>query len=262
MSLTIASRPSADARSVRTRLCCDAASAVRPDPRVLVTIGPLAENKVRIVVRDNGRHRADIERLYRIGVRAAKREITIANAYFFPGYRLLRDLRRAARRGVRVNLILQGNPDMRWVQWAANTLHDYLLRGGVHIYEYCERPMHAKVAVIDGDWVTVGSSNLDPLSLFLNLEANVVARSRALADVLRASLARLMQHHCRRIEPEDARRRTLLRQLLSYLAYHATRRLPSFAGWLPAHAPRHATLPAPDALLDGTDPDDHSRRHE
>src|SRR3546814_11387408 len=77
------------------------------------------------------------------------------------------------RRGVDVRLILQGNPDMRWVQWAANTLHDYLLRAGVKIYEYCERPMHAKVALIDDDWTTVGSSNLDPLSLFLNLEAKI-----------------------------------------------------------------------------------------
>lgn len=204
-----------------------------------------------LVVRDNARHRADIERIYRVGIRAARHEIVIANAYFFPGYRLLRDLRRAARRGVKVRLILQGNPDMRWVQWAANTLHDYLLRGGVHIYEYCERPMHAKVAVIDGDWVTVGSSNLDPLSLFLNLEANIVARDKPLADILRASLQKLMDNHCKRILPEDAQRRTMIRQLLSYLAYHATRRLPSFAGWLPAHAPRHETLPAPGTTATG-----------
>src|SRR3546814_9660320 len=67
-------------------------------------------------------------------------------------------LRQAARRGVDVRLILQGNPDMRWVQWAANTLHDYLLRAGVKIYEYCELPMHAKVALIDDDWTTVGRS--------------------------------------------------------------------------------------------------------
>lgn len=200
---------------------------------------------VALVVRDNGRHRADIERIYRVGVRAAKRQIIIANAYFFPGYRLLRDLRRAARRGVDVRLILQGNPDMKFVQWAANTLHDYLLRAGVRIYEYCERPMHAKVALIDEDWSTVGSSNLDPLSLFLNLEANLVVRDAGLAAALRASLERLMAQHCREIKPEQATRRTLLRQLLSYLAYHATRRLPSFAGWLPAHVPKRRTLPPP-----------------
>src|SRR3546814_19742189 len=96
-------------------------------------------------------HRADIERIYRVGIRAAKHQIIIANAYFFPGYRLLRDLRQAARRGVDVRLILQGNPDMRWVQWAANTLHDYLLRAGVKIYVYCERPMPAKVAMKIGN---------------------------------------------------------------------------------------------------------------
>src|SRR3546814_12318110 len=74
---------------------------------------------------------------------------------------------------------------MRWVQWAANTLHDYLLRAGVKIYEYCERPMHAKVALIDDDWTTVGPSNLDPLSLVLHLEANLVVRDAPLADTLR-----------------------------------------------------------------------------
>ncbi|MFT4046054.1 MAG: hypothetical protein QM661_05080 [Solimonas sp.] len=79
-------------------------------------------------------------------------------------------------------------------------------------------------------------------------------RSRTLADALRASLDRLTAHHCREITARDARRRTQARQLLSYLAYHLTRRLPSFAGWLPAHAPRHATLPAADALPAAADP--------
>jgi cardiolipin synthase len=198
------------------------------------------------LIRDNGLHRADIERIYRVGIRAAKQQIVIANAYFFPGYRLLRDLRQAARRGVDVRLILQGNPDMRWVQWAANTLHDHLLRAGVHIYEYCERPMHAKVALIDDDWVTVGSSNLDPLSLFLNLEANLVVRDAPLAATLRTSLNRLMDHHCREILPQQAKKRTLLRQILSYVAYHVTRRLPVIAGWMPAHAPTHRILPEPN----------------
>lgn len=196
-----------------------------------------------LVIRDNDRHRADIEHIYRVGIRAAQRQIIIANAYFFPGYRLLRDLRRAARRGVDVRLILQGNPDMKPVQWAANTLHDYLLRGGVRIYEYIERPMHAKVALIDEDWVTVGSSNLDPLSLFLNLEANLVVRDAPLTQTLRKSLEQLLARHCREIPPERARRRSLLRQMLSYFAYHVTRRLPLVAGWLPAHTPIQRTLP-------------------
>lgn len=197
-----------------------------------------------LAVRDNSRRRNGIEHVYRLGIRAARGRIIIANAYFFPGYRLLRDLRRAARRGVRVQLILQGRPDMRYVRWAAKTLHDYLLRGGVEIYEYRERPLHAKVAVIDDDWVTIGSSNLDPLSLFLNLEANLVIRDRPLADALRASLQRLIDEHSIAIPAEAARRPTLLRQLLSYLAYHISRRLPVLAGWIPSRPPRRSSLAA------------------
>src|SRR5690606_37234668 len=131
------------------------------------------------VTRDNGRHRNDIEQHYLAAIRSARSEILIANAYFFPGYRLLRELRNAARRGVRVGLVLQGEPDMPMVRAASKLLYDYLLSAGVEIHEYCQRPLHGKVAIVDEDWSTVGSSNLDPLSLSLNLEANVVIRDRA-----------------------------------------------------------------------------------
>ncbi|MDB5986794.1 MAG: clsB [Nevskia sp.] len=189
-----------------------------------------------LVTRDNHAHRNDIERLYRLGIRSAQQRIVIANAYFLPGYRLLRDLRNAARRGVDVRLILQGNPDMPIVRAATVALHDYLLRGGVRIYEYCERPLHAKVAVIDDRWSTVGSSNLDPLSLFLNLEANLVVRDQAFNTTLSATLDQLMQKHCKELSAEHARNPTLVRQALSFLAFHLIRRAPTIAGWLPAHA--------------------------
>ena len=102
------------------------------------------------------------------------RHVLIANAYFFPGYRLLRDLRRAASRGVTVQLILQSHPDAPIVRFSRAPLYDILLKDGVTIHEYCRRTMHGKVAVVDDIWTTVGSSNLDPLSLSLNLEANVL----------------------------------------------------------------------------------------
>lgn len=121
------------------------------------------------MTRDNAAHADDIERHYRIAIRAARRRIVIANAYFLPGYRLLKGLRDAARRGVEVTLILQGHPDMPWVTAATRSLYHYLLPAGVRIVEYCRRPFHGKVAVVDDEWATVGSSNLDPLSLWLNL---------------------------------------------------------------------------------------------
>jgi cardiolipin synthase len=206
--------------------------------------------RAALVLRDDEGHSQDIERMYRLGIRAARREIIIANAYFFPGYRLLRDLRDAARRGVAVHLILQGRPDMPAVRWAAATLYDYLLRGGVHIHEYCERPLHGKVAVIDGVWATVGSSNLDPLSLFLNLEANLVVEDAAFATELHGCLDRLIRSQCRELSAPRAGPSTLLRNAAGVAAFHLLRRLPRLAGWLPAHGAASLLRGADEAAQD------------
>lgn len=207
------------------------------------------------VTRDNGRRRNAIEREYRAAIRAARSEVVIANAYFFPGYRLLRALRRAARRGVKVSLVLQGQPDMAIVRTAAQLLHRRLVQAGVDVYEYCQRPLHGKVAVIDGVWATVGSSNLDPLSLALNLEANVIIRDRDFAAVLRANLDGLMRHHCTQLDPRDFARQPRWRVWTETLAYHLTRRFPAWAGWLPAHTPVLKPLspsPLPTTAIDGS----------
>ena len=207
------------------------------------------------VTRDNGRRRDTIEREYRAAIRAARSEVVIANAYFFPGYRLLRALRRAARRGVKVSLILQGQPDMAIVRTAAQLLHRHLVQSGVDVYEYCQRPLHGKVAVIDGVWATVGSSNLDPLSLALNLEANVMIRDREFAAVLRANLDGLMRNHCTRLDPQAFARQPRWRVWTETLAYHLTRRFPAWAGWLPAHTPEIKPVspsPLPTTATDGS----------
>lgn len=190
------------------------------------------------VVRDNRRHTNDIERHYRIAIRAAKQRIVIANAYFFPGYRFIKELRRAARRGVDVRLILQGQPDMPFVKTAAGMLYHHLLRAGVRIYEYCERPLHGKVAVMDDEWATVGSSNLDPMSLSFNLEANVVIRDRDFALTLTGKLEKLMCDACNEVTAESLGELKGWPLVQSFLAYHFTRRYPRWAQWLPRHVPR------------------------
>ena len=189
------------------------------------------------VTRDNHLHTTDIERHYRIALRSARERVVIANAYFFPGYRLVREMRRAARRGVDVRLVLQGQPDMPIARTAAGLLYDHLQRAGVRIYEYCERPLHGKVALVDGEWATVGSSNLDPLSLSLNLEANVVIRDAAFNATLHERLSRLMRDCCKQVEPAPRTRWEGLRLLRGYCVYHLMRWFPAWAGWLPRHAP-------------------------
>ena len=206
------------------------------------------------VTRDNHDHPSDIERHYRIALRSARERVVIANAYFFPGYRFVREMRRAAKRGVDVRLILQGQPDMAIVRTAASMLYDHLLRAGVQIYEYCERPLHGKVALVDDEWSTVGSSNLDPLSLSLNLEANVVIQHRGFNAHLHRRLSHLMDNHCRQIEPSPPGRLDGLRLLRSYLVFHLMRWFPTWAGWLPRHKPTIAVAGAPDQSAAGAEP--------
>ena len=214
----------------------DAAPALPADaPRRGAAAGPAA---ALFVTRDNWEHHNDIERHYRVAIRSARKRIWIANAYFFPGYLLLRGLRRAARRGVDVRLILQGEPDMPIAKMAASLLYEHLQRDGVEIHEYCRRPLHGKVAVVDDDWATVGSSNLDPLSLSLNLEANVIVRDRSFAAELSDKLETLMRTECKVIQCQPPCRAGVWQSLRSAVVFHVLRRFPDWAAWLPRHTPK------------------------
>ena len=205
-------------------------------------VAPCGTLRAALVLRDNLRYRQTFERAYLYGITQARRDILIANAYFFPGRQFRRALAKAAARGVRVRLLLQGEPDMLVAQLAASMLYDYLIDAGVQIFEYCKRPLHAKVACVDDDWSTVGSSNLDPLSLALNLEANVVARDTGLNAALRASLERLIAEDCRPVQRGPASRRRLRRLWVGVVVFHFLRRFPAWAGALPAHKPRLRTI--------------------
>ena len=136
------------------------------------------------VVRDNLSQRRAIERSYVEAIHRARTRIDIAVPYFYPGRGFLRALTAAARRGVRVRLLLQGKVDYRIAALAARAVYDEMRARGVRIYEYTPAFLHAKVALVDDDWATVGSSNIDPLSLLLNLEANVVVRDPPFAAAL------------------------------------------------------------------------------
>jgi len=145
-----------------------------------------------LVLRDNVHHRHDIERAYLKAIGEARREIVIANAYFIPGRRLRRALVLATQRGVRVRLLLQGKYEHFLQYHAARPVYHRLLAAGVDIHEYAPSALHAKVAVVDGRWATVGSTNLDPLSLLLAREANVVTTDATFARSLRDRLDALM----------------------------------------------------------------------
>ena len=146
------------------------------------------EQDAVFLIRDNIRHRNDILHAYIAAINGAQKEILIANAYFLPGLRFGLALHAAARRGVRITVLLQGKTDHPLLRYATQTLYAALLKAGMRIYEYEKSFMHAKVAVIDRLWATVGSSNIDPFSLLLAKEANLFVRNPAFAAELHASV--------------------------------------------------------------------------
>ena len=156
----------------------------------------------KFVIRDNLRYRRDIERAYLAAIRTAKREIVIANAYFFPGVRFRRALIAAADRGVNVTLLLQARVEYRLLHYASRALYGQLLDAGVSIAEYHRSFLHAKVAVVDDHWATVGSSNIDPYSLLMAREANVFVRDAHFADQLRIELLSMIETGTRPVERE------------------------------------------------------------
>lgn len=181
------------------------------------------------VVRDNLAHRRDIERVYLAALALARDEIIIANAYFLPGHRFRKLLKKAAARGVRVQLLVQGHTDHPFFQTAARALYRDLLAAGVVIHEYHSSELHAKVAVVDGHWATVGSSNIDPFSLLLAREANIVVDDARFADDLRQRLHQAIDQSAA-LDSADWRRRPWPRRMVSWLAYESVRLMAGLAG--------------------------------
>ena len=185
--------------------------------------------RAMLVLRDNLRMRHAIERAYLRAIGHARRDILIACAYFLPGIRFRRALMAAAGRGVRVRLLLQGRQEYRLPHWAQQAMYEEFLRAGIEIIEYQPSFLHAKAAVVD-DWATVGSSNIDPFSLLLAREANIVVFNADFAQRLRGAIEGLIETGGRSLAPNHHARRGLIARLLQVLAFGLLRAVVAFSG--------------------------------
>jgi cardiolipin synthase len=140
-------------------------------------------------------------------------------------------LRNAARRGVRVTVLLQGRIEYRLLHYATQALYDRLLNDGIRIFEYHYSFLHAKVAVIDEEWATVGSSNIDPFSLMLAKEANLVVLDRKFAAELRSSLELAMQKGARELAAASWRALPWHSRLLRWTSYVIIRLVVGMSGY-------------------------------
>jgi len=197
----------------------------RPPPPAAPLLAPVVRGtaKAALLIRDNLRHRLDIEHAYLAAIHRARREIVISCAYFLPGRRFRKTLLAAVKRGVSVKLLLQGRVEYVLQHYATQSLYDRMLSAGVRIFEYDKAFLHAKVAVIDGEWATVGSSNIDPFSLLLAREANVAVRDADFARALRASLEAAIAGSAHEVRLEDLRARSWFTRLAAAAAYSVVR---------------------------------------
>lgn len=192
---------------------------------------PCGHIEAAFIKRDNLRHRRDIESAYLDAIASATEEIIIANAYFLPGRRFRQALIQAAARGVRVVLLLQGRVEYLLLHYASHALYGVLLDAGIEIYSYHKSFLHAKVAVIDGRWATVGSSNIDPFSLMLALEGNIVALDSGFAAALRDSLLQAIDEGAQLVALDRWRQQRLYSRFLAWASYGMVRFLMGVAGY-------------------------------
>jgi cardiolipin synthase len=191
----------------------------------------VAAPEIAFLVRDNLRHRRDIERAYLEAIDGAQHEIIIANAYFLPGRTFRNALIQAAQRGIRVVLLLQGKVEYRLQHYATHALYDQLLAAGIEIYEYQASYLHTKVAVVDGQWATVGSSNIDPFSLLLAREANLAVWNAGFAGELRVGLLAAIANDAVHIGEEYGGTRNFFGRLVARLSYGIVRLLVGMLGY-------------------------------
>lgn len=162
--------------------------------------------------------RHSVRKAYLHAIRHAQHTVRLSNAYFIPDRGILRALRLAAERGVKVQILVAGQSDVLAVRYASCALYARMLRFGAEIFEWPQRMLHAKCAVIDGTWCSIGSYNLDRRSLLHNLEANIACVDTALGAALDAQFV-LDAERSKRIDPETWHRRPVLRKLMEQLCY-------------------------------------------
>lgn len=161
--------------------------------------------EMRLRINDGLRNLNQISSTYRKALRSSDDEILIMASYFTPSRRLLNTLLRASARGIRVNIVLAGESDVPFMKPAIEFLYRRLLKAGIGLYEYLPAVLHAKVCVVDRKWMSIGSYNLNRLSEFYALEANIDVRDTVLASELAGQIEKVMQTECRKVELEETK---------------------------------------------------------
>jgi len=189
--------------------------------------GSYQEN-IRLKVLQNNwyRNRMEILRSYRSAFRHAQKRMVIFASYFLPGRNERKLLRNASLRGVDIKIVFSAESDAPMFDKATRFLYDFILRNNISIYEYLPSNLHAKVAVVDGKWSTVGSYNINHVSDYASVEINVSILDEEFAMKFEDILNDIIKKDCRQVTIEEYNRRhTWLSRFSGWVSYQMIRLL-------------------------------------
>lgn len=177
---------------------------------------------VRMRRNDWVRRKNEISVTYIEMLRHARSHMTILCSYFLPGKVIRRLLSRAAKRGVKIKVITAGRSDIMMAKHAERWLYNWLLRKKIELYEYQPTVLHGKIAVCDGEWLTVGSYNINNISAYASIELNLDVRDAVLASETEAALSEIINRRCIPVTSSTLRRNPLV-QLVQWFSYQFIR---------------------------------------
>ncbi len=196
-------------------------------------IGTVEEPLISVLQNDWLKRKNEIYNAYIKNIGNAKKEIVIVGSYFLPGKRLIKSLKKASRNGVKIKLILSGISDVPMARRASCHLYSKLLRYNIELYEWKKSILHGKVAVIDDNWTTIGSFNLNNLSSYASIEMNVGINSAEFANHYLLHLNEIIKQ-CEKITPKTIEfRYNLTSKLTNWVSYWITRMIEIMVTYLP-----------------------------
>lgn len=172
------------------------------------------------------RRKNEISTTYIKMLRSAQSQVIILCSYFLPGKIIRRLLRQALARGVTITIITAGISDVRLAKNAERWMYDWILRNNIQLYEYQPQVLHGKVAVCDGQWLTLGSYNVNNISAYASIELNIDVHHSTLCATVENTLQQIIQNDCIAITKETHHRSTnTLKQFIRWSSYQVFRLL-------------------------------------
>ena len=166
----------------------------------------------------------DISRTYFEMLSKATLQVTILCSYFLPGKKIRRQMELAIKKGVTIRIIAAGPSDVILSKYAERWLYNWLLRLGIELYEYQRNVLHAKIAVCDNQWMTIGSYNINDISAYASMELNLDVRNTSFATNAGETLQQLITNDCVRITHENLLKTTnVFKQFVRWLSYQLIR---------------------------------------